>query len=79
MVSQRYFETKEAHISQLAKSREDAKTELAEFCKSGMQALQTVQGQSNHTPSSVDIKSLEPPISMEKTSACSDSMFSLRS
>ncbi|XP_063721807.1 RING finger protein nhl-1-like isoform X2 [Symsagittifera roscoffensis] len=43
VVSQRYFETKEAHISQLAKSREDAKTELAEFCKSGMQALQTVQ------------------------------------
>lgn len=45
VVSQRYFETKEAHVAQLARSCEEAKSDLLEFCKSGMNALKSVQEQ----------------------------------
>jgi len=43
VVSQRYFETKEAHVAQLARSCEEAKGELEDFCKAALSALHSVQ------------------------------------
>ncbi|XP_075257658.1 uncharacterized protein LOC142349776 isoform X2 [Convolutriloba macropyga] len=43
VVSQRYFETKEAHVAQLARSCDDAKSELEDFCKQALMALQSVK------------------------------------